>query len=111
MAAFRDAHIAFGAAGRTHVATRTGGGHPALERSAPFFTVNTLVANPPEMLCISGNTALKATHKCLSPKHLPDHLGAFCWTTNRRRNMRGMVSALCRAVATSSHLTHRGVYA
>ncbi len=117
VAAFRDAHIAagatvhtdglrafnaFGEAGRTHVATVTGGGRPERERSAPFFTVNTLVANL--------GTALKATHKRLSPKHLPDYLGAFCWTTNRRRNMRGMVNALCRAVAASSRLTHKGVY-
>ncbi len=93
---------AFGEAGRTHVATVTGGGRPERERSAPFFTVNTLVANL--------GTALKATHKRLSPKHLPDYLGAFCWTTNRRRNMRGMVNALCRAVAASSRLTHKGVY-
>ncbi len=117
VAAFRDAHIAagatvhtdglrafnaFGEAGRAHVATVTGGGRPERERSAPFFTVNTLVANL--------STALKATHKRLSPKHLPDYLGAFCWTTNRRRNMRGMVNALCRAVAASSRLTHKGVY-
>jgi transposase-like protein len=118
VAAFRDAHIAagatvhtdglrafnaFGEAGRTHVATVTGGGRPERERSAPFFTVNTLVANL--------STALKATHKRLSPKHLPDYLGAFCWTTNRRRNMQGMVNALCRAVAASSRLTRKGVYA
>jgi transposase-like protein len=118
VAAFRDAHIAagatvhtdglrafnaFGEAGRTHVATLTGGGRPERERSAPFFTVNTLVANL--------STALKATHKRLSPKHLPDYLGAFCWTTNRRRNMRSMVNALCRAVAASSRLTRKGVYA
>lgn len=118
VAAFRDAHIApgatvrtdglrafnaFGAAGRTHVAIVTGGGRPERERSAPFFTVNTLVANL--------STALKATHKRLSPKYLPDYLGAFCWTTNHRRNMRGMVGALCRAVATSSRLTRRSAYA
>jgi transposase-like protein len=118
VAAFRDAHIApgatvhtdglrafnaFGEAGRTHVATVTGGRRPERERSAPFFTVNTLVSNL--------STALKATHKRFSPKHLPDYLGAFCWATNRRRNMRGMVSALCRAVATSSRLTRKGVYA
>jgi transposase-like protein len=118
VAAFRDACIApgatvhtdglrafnaFGEAGRTHVATVTGGRRPDRERSAPFFTINTLVANL--------RTALKATHKRLSPKHLPDYLGAFCWTTNRRRHMRGMVDALCRAVATSSRLTRKGIYA
>jgi transposase-like protein len=118
VAAFRDARIApgatvhtdglrafnaFGAAGRRHVASVTGGGRPARERSAPFFTVNTLVANL--------STALKATHKRLSSKHLPDYLGAFCWTTNRRRNMCGMVSALCRAVATSSRLTRKAACA
>ena len=118
VATFRDAHIAlgaivhtdglrafkaFGEVGRTHVATVTGGGRPERKRGAPFFTVNTLVANL--------STALKATHKRLSPKHLPDYLGAFCWTTNRRRHMRGMVAALCRAVATSSRLTRKGAYA
>ena len=117
VAAFRDAHIAlgahvhtdglrafnaFGEAGRTHVATVTGGGRPERERGAPLFTVNPLVANL--------STALKATHKRLSLKHLPDYLGAFCWTTNRRRHMRGMVDALCRAIATSSRLTRKGVY-
>jgi hypothetical protein len=54
---------------------------------------------------------LKATYKVFSPKHLPDYLGAFCWTTNRRRNMRGMIGALCSAAASSSRLTRRTVYA
>lgn len=118
VAAFRDAHIApaaivhtdglrafhaFGAAGRRHVATVTGGGRPERERHPPFFTVNTFVANL--------STALRATHKRISPKHLPDYLGTFCWTTNRRRHMPGMVDVLCRAVATSSRLTRKGVYA
>src|ERR1019366_9107236 len=40
--------------------------------------------------------------KAPSPKHLPDYLGAFCWTTNHRKNMRGMISAACRAIATSN---------
>jgi transposase-like protein len=93
----------FGEAGRRHVVTITGGRRPARERGSPFFTINTLVANL--------STALKATHKRLSPKHLSDYLGAFCWTTNRRRNMPGMVDALCRAVATSSRLTRTSVYA
>jgi transposase-like protein len=116
--AFRDAHIAegatvhsdgirafnaFGEAGRKHLVTITGSKRPPRQRSAPFFAINTLIANL--------STALKATHKALSPKHLPDYLGAFCWTTNRRRNMRGMVEALCRAVAASSRLTRRAVYA
>jgi hypothetical protein len=46
-----------------------------------------------------------------SPKHLPDYLGAFCWTTNHRRHMRGMIGALCSAAASSSRLTRRTVYA
>jgi ISXO2-like transposase domain/Transposase zinc-ribbon domain len=117
-AGFRDAHLApgalvhtdgtpafrvFGEGGRTHIATVTGGKRPERERGAPFFTVNTAIANL--------STALKATHKLFSPKHLPDYLGAFCWLTNRRRNMRGMLPALCRAVASSSSLTRRAVYA
>ena len=57
------------------------------------------------------STALKATYKVFSPKHLPDYLGAFCWTTNHRRNMRGMIGALCSAAASSSRLTRRSVYA
>ena len=44
-------------------------------------------------------------------KLLPDYLGAFCWTTNHRRNMRGMIGALCSAAASSSRLTRRSVYA
>ena len=117
-AAFRDAHIApgaqvytdgtpafhvFGEGGRTHVATVTGGKRPERERGAPFFTVNTLISNL--------STALKATYKVFLPKHLPDYLGAFCWTTNQRRNMRGMIGALCTAAASSSRLTRRSVYA
>src|SRR4051794_3922428 len=117
-AAFRDAHLApgahvhtdgtsafqvFGENGRTHVATITGGRRPGRERGAPFFVINTLISNL--------STALKATYKVFSPKHLPDYLGAFCWTTNHRRNMRGMIGALCSAAASSSRLTRRAVYA
>jgi hypothetical protein len=90
-ASFRDSHIApgavvhtdgtkafgvFGDAGRTHVVTVTGGQRLQHERSGPFFNVNTLISN----LCM----AWKATYKVFSPKHLPDYLGAFCWTTNHR---------------------------
>ena len=117
-AAFRDSHIApgavvhtdgtkafgvFGEAGRTHVATVTGGKRPERERGSPFFNVNTLISNL--------STALKATYKVFSPKHLPNYLGAFCWTTNHRRNMQGMIGALCSAAATASRLTRRTVYA
>jgi hypothetical protein len=117
-AAFRDAHIGpgarvhtdgtpafavFGEGGRAHVAIITGGKRPERERGAPFFNVNTVISNL--------STALKATFKLFSPKHLPDYLGAFCWTTNRRRSMRDMIAALCRASATSSRLTRSSVYA
>jgi transposase-like protein len=116
--AFRDARIApaalvhtdglkafnaFGEAGRSHQRTLTGGKRPLRERGAAFFVVNTAIANL--------STALKATYKAISPKHTADYLGAFCWITNRRRNMTGMVRALCHAVATSSRLTRKGVYA
>ncbi len=114
---FRDAHLApkaavhtdglwpfgvFAEAGGSHVATVTRGRRPSRQRGSPFFTVNTLVSNL--------STALKATHKKLSIKHLPDYLGAFCWTTNRRRNMPGMIHALCRALATSSPVTRKAAY-
>jgi hypothetical protein len=117
-AAFRDSHIAigavvhtdgtsafhvFGEGGRTHVATVTGGKRPERERGSPFFNVNTLISNL--------STALKATYKVFSAKHLPDYLGAFCWTTNHRRNMRGMIDQLCSAAASASRLTRRAVYA
>ena len=118
VATFRDAHIApgalvhtdgtpafhaFGERGRTHIATVTGGKRPERERGSPFFNVNTLIANL--------STALKATYKVFLPKHLPDYLGAFCWTTNHRRNMRDMIRALSSAAASSSRLTRRNVYA
>lgn len=116
--AFRDAKIApaalvhtdglkafnaFGAAGRSHQRTLTAGQRPPRQRGAAFFVVNTAIANL--------STAIKATHKAISAKHTADYLGAFCWTTNRRRDMTGMVTALCRAVATSSSLTRNLVYA
>ena len=116
--AFRDARIApaaqvhtdglkafnaFGDAGRTHQRTITTSKRPPRERGAASFVVNTAIANL--------STAIKATHKAIAPKHTPDYLGAFCWTTNRRRDMTGMVQALCRAVATSSRLTRKAVYA
>lgn len=115
---FRDAHTtpnavvhtdalaafnAFGGGGRTHVATRTGGKRPGRERTSPFFTINTLIANL--------STALKATFKRFSAKHIPDYLGAFCWTTNRRRSMHTMIPSLCRALASASRLTRSSVYA
>lgn len=116
--AFRDARIAhaavvhtdglkafnaFGGAGRTHQRTPTAGKRPDRERGAAFFVVNTAIANL--------STAIKATHKAISPQHTPDYLGAFCWTTNRRRDMPGMVKAFCRAVATSSAITREAAYA
>lgn len=116
--AFRDARIApaaqvhtdglaafaaFGEAGRTHQRTITGGRRPACQRGAAFFVVNTAIANL--------STALKATHKAISPKHTADYLAAFCWTTNRRRSMTTMVTSLCRAAATASSLTRKSVYA
>ena len=93
----------FGEGGRTHDAIVTGGKRPARERGAPFFDANTLISNL--------STALKATYKLFSAKHLPDYLGAFCWTSNRRRNMRGMIGALCSAAEARSRLTRRAVYA
>ena len=94
---------ALGEAERCHDVTQTGGGRPPRARGAPFFVVNTAIANL--------STAIKATHKAISAKHADDYLGAFCWTTNRRRNMAGMVPALCRAITTSTRLTRRSVYA
>jgi len=114
---FRDAHLAVGAtvhtdglqpfnvfaeAGGTHIATPTASKRPSRERGSPFFTVNTLISNL--------STAFKATYKKFSTKHLPDYIGAFCWTTNRRRDMPGMIRALCRAIATSSPVIRRVAY-
>jgi transposase-like protein len=94
---------AVGERGRSHRVTVTGSKRPPRERGAPFFVVNTAIANL--------STAIKATHKTISAKHADDYLGAFCWTTNRRREMTGMVPALCRAITTSTSLTRRSVYA
>lgn len=60
----------------THHTTVAGGKRPARERSAPFFCINTLVANL--------STVIKATHKAVSPKHLPDYLGSTCLTISGR---------------------------
>ena len=101
-----DALRAFNAIGEAvgrHDVTRTGSGRPPRTRGAPFFVVNTAIANL--------STAIKATHKAISAKHADDYLGAFCWTTNRRRDMTGMVPALCRAATAAPHLTRRSVYA
>ncbi len=88
VAAFRDAHIAagatvhtdglrafnaFGEAGRTHVATVTGGGRPERERSAPFFTVNTLVANLRYRAQGHPQAALPQASARLSRRLLLDH--------------------------------------
>jgi len=120
VAAFRDAHIAHGAhihtdglrgfpafadpaTQRTHQVTVTASKRPDRARGSAFFWINTAIANL--------STAIKATYKAPSPKHLPDYLGAFCWTTNHRKNMRGMISAACRAIATSTALSRKTVYA
>lgn len=97
------AFMAFGEAGCSHQRSVTGSKRPPRERGAAFFVINTAIANL--------STALKATHKTISAKHANDYLGAYCWTTNRRRDMTGMVPALCRAVTTASRLTRRAVYA
>src|SRR5271168_694126 len=97
------AFMAFGEASCSHQRSITGSTRPSRDRRAAFYVVNTAIANL--------STALKATHKTISAKHANDYLGAFCWTTNRRRDMTGMVPALCRAVTTASRLTRRAVYA
>lgn len=94
---------AFAGAERRHAVTPTGSKRPPRDRRSKFFVVNTAIANL--------STAIKATHKTVSAKHADDYLGAFCWTTNRRREMTGMVVALCRAITTSTSLTRRSVYA
>jgi hypothetical protein len=94
---------AFGQVAGRHRRTITGSKRPARKRGAPFFVVNTAIANL--------STAIKATHKAIALKHTADYLGGFCWTTNRRRSMQDMIPALCRAVATSSTLTRASVYA
>ena len=57
-----------------------------------------------------SHAAIKAKHKAIVPQHTPDYLGAFCWSTYRRRNMQGMIPAACRAVAAASILTRRRAY-
>jgi hypothetical protein len=47
----------------------------------------------------------KATCQVLSPRHLPDELGACCGTTNHRGNMPAMTGALCSAAANASRRT------
>lgn len=96
------AFMAFGDAGCTHQRSVTGSRRPDRQRGAAFFVVNTAIANL--------STALKATHKTISAKHAQDYLGAYCWTTNRRRDMTSMVPALCRAVVTAARLTRQAVY-
>ncbi len=118
--AFRNAYIAPGAhvrtdglrafgafadtaTGRIRETVITGGKRPDRARGSIFFWVNTAIANL--------STAMKATFKAPSAKHLTDYLGAFCWTTNRRRNMPRMIEAACRAIATSTPTTRNKLYA
>ncbi|GBQ49030.1 hypothetical protein AA18890_3124 [Komagataeibacter europaeus LMG 18890] len=96
------AFLAFGTSVRSHVVTVSGSRRPSRQRTAPFHGLNTAIANL--------STALKATHKAIAPQHTSDYLGAFCWTTNRRHNMPGMIHAACRAIATSSILTRHRTY-
>ena len=96
------AFLAFGTPARSHVVTVSGSRRPSRQRTAPFHGLNTAIANL--------STALKATHKAIAPQHTSDYLGAFCWTTNRRHNMPGMIHAACRAIATSSVLTRHRAY-
>lgn len=97
------AFAAFATTRRSHQRTITASKRPPRHRGAAFFVLNTAIANL--------STAIKATHKAISAKHTNDYLGAFCWTTNRRRKMAEMIPALCRAIATSSNLTRRSVFA
>jgi hypothetical protein len=97
------AFTAFATAGRNHQRTITDSTRPARQRSAAFFVLNTAIANL--------STATRATHKAISAKHTKDYLGAFCWITNRRRQMADMVQPLCRAIASSSNLTRAAVFA
>jgi len=90
-AAFRDAHIAHAPtstrtacalsafADQPNAPTRSQSPQQAPRPGARigFFWINTAIANL--------STAIKATYKAPSPKHLPDYLGAFCWTTNHRK--------------------------
>ncbi|WP_227002614.1 IS1595 family transposase, partial [Komagataeibacter diospyri] len=85
------AFLAFGTSVRSHVVTVSGSRRPSRQRTALFHGLNTAIANL--------STAPKATHKAIAPQHTSDYLGAFCWTTNRRHNMPGMIHAACRAVA------------
>ena len=120
VAAFRDAHIAAGAnvhtdglpgftgfadpaSQRPHQVTVTGTKRPDRARGSVFFWINTAIANL--------STAIKATYKAPSAKHLPDYLGAFCWTTNHRRNIAEMIDAACRPIATSTKITRKSAYA
>lgn len=96
------AFMAFRDAGCLHQRSVTGSRRPDQKRGTPFFVINTAIANL--------STALKATHKTISAKHAQDYLGAYCWTTNRRRDMTGMVPALCRAAVTAHRLTRHTVY-
>ena len=93
---------AFATDGRSHQRSITQGKRPSRQRGSAFFVLNTAIANL--------STAIKATHKAISAKHTNDYLGAFCWTTNRRREMAEMIPAFCRAVATSSGLNRRSVF-
>jgi hypothetical protein len=90
-------------AGCSHESSVTGSKRPERARGAAFFVINTAIANL--------STALKATYKTISAKHANDYLAAFCWTTNRTRDMVGMVPALCRAAMTAASLTRRSIYA
>jgi len=120
VAAFRDAHIAHGAhihtdglrgfpafadpaTQRTHQVTVTASKRPDRARGSAFFWINTAIANL--------STAIKATYKRPRRSTCPIISAPSVGPRTTAKNMRGMISAACRAIATSTALTRKTVYA
>lgn len=89
---------AIAAAGFEHRPMVDGGGHRSMELPG-FRWLNTVLGNV--------NNVLAGTYHHASGKHLPRHLGEFCFRVNRRFNLARMLPRLGWAAVRTPPVPHR----